>query len=451
MERKLDKLETYVTNKDVVISKKNGRYYFRYKSGAKVLTDKLLSRVWKECDGKGVTEVAGSLGNGVRLSKFYVSTALDVLLAAGLISSSDMEKQGDGVPEAGSAPDSGRVSVVIVNYNGMSHLPELLSSLSEQTYPNIEVIMVDNRSTDESVEYVRADFPLVKVLAQDRNVGFAGGNNVGIKVATGKYVFLLNNDTTCDRRAIERMVAVAEASPKPPVVAPLIKFYDLPGFINSVGNYVKPNGWGSDGYIGYVDTGILDSVEEVTSACFGAVMIPRTVLEDVGGLDEKYRFYYEDSDWSYRAWARGHRIVFAREAVVYHKFNSTMNTLPSSFKMSLVVSNRMRFALQNLSRGSAFLFARNYLKEDVRKFLGSVKRRDLAWLSILTSAYWRLFLGMPGILVTRRHSQRSRRPGRRDADLFALWPILPPLLDPEGNPILDSGAIRRIYMHPAVP
>lgn len=395
-----------------------------------------------------MTELTTSLGGGVRLSKFYVSTALDVLLAAGLISPSAAD-QSDSVASAVSAPDNELVSIVIVNYNGMRHLPELLASLSAQTYPNIEVIVVDNKSVDDSVQYVNVNFPKVKVFPQEKNLGFAGGNNVGIKVATGKYVFLLNNDTTCAPQAVEQMVAVAEASPTPPVVAPLIKFYDLPGFINSVGNFVKPNGWGSDGYIGYVDTGILDSVGQLASACFGAVMIPRSVLDDVGPMDERYRFYYEDADWSYRAWARGHKIVFAHGAVVYHKFNATMNTLPSSFKMSLVVSNRMRFALQNFSRGSAFLFFRNYLKEDVRKALGSIKRRDFAWLSILASAYWRLALGMPGIIATRRRSQKSKLPGRRDADLFALWPTLPPLLDPEGNPILDSGAIRRIYMHPA--
>jgi GT2 family glycosyltransferase len=424
-------------------AKRAGRaYYLRHQNGARIRTDRLMNEIWQSADGRTSDEIKAELEKKSSISDPLLAAALHLMVTAQALTTDE--------PSAAPAvltPAQGRplVSVIIVNRDGGQHLSSLLPSLARQTYPNIEVVMVDNGSEDDSIGQLLEYFPEAKVIEQDRNSGFAGGNNVGIEQSRGDYLFLLNNDTELADDCVAHLVAAAEEKEDMAAVVPKMYFWRLPTFINAIGNSVWPTGWGSDNYMGYLDVGQFDDGAEVFSACFGATMISREALDKVGWVDPKYRFYYEDADWSYRARIQGLKIYFAPAARVYHKFNASMNSLAPTFKWQLVIGNRLRFATKNLSKGTWLNFMRNYVKEDIRNTLRAVKHRDVNMALTYARAWSRFLGGLPGILSERRAIQKTRV--LKDGELFKLWPELPPLVDEFGHPIMDTGTVRRIYLH----
>lgn len=442
-------------NPDFFLSRKgeSNKIYFHHQNGARIRTDSLTAAIWSKADGRSLPQIYKAVGDEFQVSKVMIEAAVSIMVSAGLLEPIG----GRGRSGSGGSPEipepAPLVSVVVVNYNGLEHLDDLFGSLADQSYPNIEIVMVDNASTDGSVDHVRRFWPEVKVVAQYRNTGFAAGNNAGIAAAAGDYLFLVNNDTKVDRHCVAALVDSSFKHPKAAAVAPKIKLFKLPGFINAVGNSVRPKGWGSDNFIGHVDHGQFGKVEEVFSACFGAVLICREAIESVGLLDGAYLFYYEDCDWSYRARLQGYKIYFNPDAVVYHKFNATMNTLSKEFKFSLIVGNRLRFALKNLALRPALAFSRNYLKEDILHFLWALihGRARRVWTYI--KGWTRLALMMPGIIRQRRKIQKKRLPAITDGELFKLLPdaATVALIDDDHNPVLNSKVIRQVYIHDLKP
>lgn len=388
-------------------------------------------------------QIKKKLADHFFISDYLLQLILDLLVAAGLLTSS-FNKFRQLRPKP-SLKENPLVSIVIVNKNGAIHLETLFSSLTKQDYQQLEVVLVDNQSTDNSIAVVKNYWPATKIVIPKKDVGFAEGNNLGIKAAAGSYLFLLNNDTKLEPDTVSQLVAVALNKPDAAAIVPKMYFYYLPAFINSIGNSVYPSGWGSDNYIGHLDIGQFSQEMEVFSACFGAVLIKREALAQVGFLDGRYKFYYEDADWSYRARLAGLKIYLAPNAVVYHKFNASMQSLTPYFKWQLVIGNRLRFVLKNLSVGTVVNFLRHYLVEDLRGVARSLKYRD--WVMVWTyfKAYGRTLLNFPNIFWERLKVQRVRKV--KDGLLFKAWPDLPALMDERGYPILDTGTIRRIYMH----
>ena len=134
------------------------------------------------------------------------------------------------------------VSVVVLNYNGKIYLERCLSSLLNQTYPYVEIILVDNASSDDSVNFVRTRFPAVKIIENEENLGFAAGNNVGIRIAQGKYIVTLNNDTEAHPEWLEHLVRVAESNETIGMCASKVLSFDDPRIIDSVGVVIYPDG-----------------------------------------------------------------------------------------------------------------------------------------------------------------------------------------------------------------
>ena len=229
---------------------------------------------------------------------------------------------------------------------------------------------MDNASTDGTVERLRSAYPRVKIVALGRNLHYTGGVNTGAARARGDYLFILNQDTELDPRCVARLVRRAGADPTIGAVAPALRFFQLRGMINGIGNEIWNRGWGTDNYIGHVDVGQFRGLDELPSACFGAVFIPRRVFEEVGPVDRGYGSFYEDVDWSFRCWFAGKRIVAAPEAIVYHKFGGSYLSRP---KLRFVARNRQRLVLKLFEgrvRPGCF---RRYLAEDAKNFLSLAK------------------------------------------------------------------------------
>lgn len=198
-----------------------------------------------------------------------------------------------------------KVSIIVLNYNGKRFLDDCFQSLAKVNYPNFEVVMVDNESTDDSVSYVQENYKWVHVIRSGSNNGFAFGNNIGIKSTEGKYVFLLNNDTICTEDFLSRVVKVAESDPEVAVVG-AIPIQLNPVYLHS--NITVP--WEND--------------TERTASVAGAVMlIRRDLLKYIGLLDETYFLYWEDTEFCWRANLLGYKIIAANKSIVFHVENAT--------------------------------------------------------------------------------------------------------------------------------
>jgi GT2 family glycosyltransferase len=226
---------------------------------------------------------------------------------------------------SGRAP---RVAVVVLNWNGKALTLDCVASLLEVRTPNVEVVVVDNASSDGSAEAVRAAFgSRVTVIVNDENLGFARGNNVGIRYALehgAEFVLLLNNDTIVDEQLIDFMLKPFDDENGVGVTGPKIYYYDPPDQIWFAGGEVFL-ARGVSRHIGIRerDRGQFDEHRDVDYVTGCALMAKRDVFESVGFLDPSYVAYYEDVDFCMRARRAGFRIVYVPGGKVWHKISAS--------------------------------------------------------------------------------------------------------------------------------
>ncbi len=220
------------------------------------------------------------------------------------------------------------MAIVVLAHNGLSDTLDCLDSLQHVDWDALSVIVVDNGSSDGTPEAVRTRHPAVGVLEQGRNLGFAEGNNVGIRHALdagADYVFLLNNDTTLAPDVVAECVAVARRHPDTGAVCPLICFAEPPTLVWFAGADFDARRAHSGRMLGYreLDRGQFADVAETDRMAGAAVLLPRTTLERVGLLDGDLFFLYEDVDWSLRARRAGYRIYMAPRGRVWHRVSAS--------------------------------------------------------------------------------------------------------------------------------
>lgn len=216
-----------------------------------------------------------------------------------------------------------RASVVIPNWNGVDLLPTCLDSLRRQTERAFETIVVDNASTDASVELINRDYPEVRVVALDRNRGFTGGVNAGIMAARGEVVALLNTDVEAHPRWLEAVLSAFEDDPRVGMVASRIMLFDRRHVFNSAGDQYGRDGIPRNRGVWEEDRGQYSRREYVFGPCGGAAAYRKSVLLDAGLFDERLFMYLEDVDLAWRAQSLGYRCLYEPEAVVYHRLSAT--------------------------------------------------------------------------------------------------------------------------------
>lgn len=215
------------------------------------------------------------------------------------------------------------VSVIVLNYNGRRWLEGCLSATFEQMDGRQELILVDNASTDDSVEFVRVRFPAARLLALDENNGFARGNNMGARIARGRHLAFLNNDTIPQPGWLSALRAPFDRDERTAVTTSRIVYLDDPSVIDSAGDgYLRAGGafkrlHGAASALG-------NQSGEVFGACGAACMFRKDVFVDLGGFDEDFFMVYEDVDISYRARLRGYRCTYAANAIVHHAGSGTL-------------------------------------------------------------------------------------------------------------------------------
>jgi GT2 family glycosyltransferase len=441
-------MQTYTKNSKFYIkkieSKTWSKTYFIHENGQHIRTDELGALIWKTCNSSNFSQVKKRLGEKLNCPHDLLKSYLSLLATAGIIKNEDKNHSKIVRKQEKNTPIDDLVSIVVINFNGEKFIADCLSSLRKQTHKNKEVIVWDNNSLDNSLKTIGEEFPEVKVIKSKKNILFAKAVSLSIEKCKGDYLVILNPDTVLDRSFIHELLAMAKASKKAAAVVPKMMLYSLPKCINGIGNYVPPWKWGSDNFIGHFDLGQLDSLKEVPSACFGAVMLKKKALEDIGPIDNRYQAYYEDADWSYRARLKGWKIVPAPRAVIYHKFETSFKDFPG-LKSKLVVRNRLRFVIKIFAFYHLKGFLKNYLKEDLRHFVYFFKTFNLKMLKIYLLSYFSLLFQFPELLLARAKIQKSRNEDISDRDILNLAPHYPPLLDEDSAPILSVESIRNIY------
>lgn len=220
-------------------------------------------------------------------------------------------------------PSSSEISVIIPNWNGCRHLNTCFQSLRQQTWQNFETILVDNASDDESVGFTASHFPEVVVIELDENRGFTGACIAGYEVANGRLIVLLNNDTECDPGWLEAIVAAFESNPAAGIVASKIMLFDDHRRFHAAGDFYREDGIPGNRGVWQTDVGQYNRQEAVFGACGAAAAYRRTMIEEIGFLDDRFYFSCEDIDLAWRANLAGWDVVYAPDALVYHKLKAS--------------------------------------------------------------------------------------------------------------------------------
>ncbi len=250
---------------------------------------------------------------------------------------------------------SPKVAIILVNLNQEQHTRECIESLRKITYPNAEVILVDNGSADGSGDRLRAAFPTVRYCRSETNLGFPGGNNIGIRLALQRgadYIMLLNNDTIVDPGFVEPLIAYAESHPDIGFQSCKIYLSSKPACFWYAGgclNLDRALSW----HRGMLeeDRGQYDEIQE-TDFATGCMMIARrSVIERIGLLDEHLFAYFEDADWCLRAGAQGHPSIYNPSAKIWHKVSVT-NKIDSPFYLYFTMRNKIIFLRTHGRRGA---------------------------------------------------------------------------------------------------
>jgi GT2 family glycosyltransferase len=285
------------------------------------------------------------------------------------------------------------ISILVLNYNGKHLLQPCLNSIFEQKFADYELIVVDNNSSDGSAAYIKENFPKAKLVENAENFGFAKGNNEGIEVCSGEWIFFLNNDAILEKSCLEFLVKhIENRTAKQLVFMPLMLKADFPEQVDSAGDWLYP--WG---YAGKYESAFAN-FREIALACCGAAVFNRELLKKLNGFDEDFFLYYEDVDLSLRARLSGAEIWLVVQAKVLHKGSATVGKI-SPQRLYYIERNRFWAKLKNFPFLTLLKYAPHSFICSVLSFAVWAKRGFLiAWIK---SRFAMLF-GIPRMLKKRR-------------------------------------------------
>lgn len=236
------------------------------------------------------------------------------------------------------------ISIVVVNYNGRRYLEGCLRTLAASTYTPSEIVLVDNASTDDSAQWVSTHFPDVHVVIAPRNLGFAAGNNLGIRAARGELIATLNNDTEIDPDYLEQLSGPMREA-RVGMCAPLMLEFRRRDRVDSAGIRVDRAGFAWNLQAGE-PAGRVTGERRVWGACAGAALYRRAMLDEIGLFDEEFFGFYEDADLAWRARLAGWDCVLVPSARVYHVHGGSFRQ-GSAQKLYLLARNRWWTMLKN--------------------------------------------------------------------------------------------------------
>ena len=323
------------------------------------------------------------------------------------------------------------VSVLVVNWNGKQHLEGCFSSLLKQDYSPLEIIMVDNASNDGSVNFMKENFPEVKLVQNNTNIGFGPAVNRGIAEGKGEYLIFLNNDLSLEPNCISELLKISK---KPEVggAIPKILIHGEKDKINSFGVDVNYIGIACPRYIYEKDS---DSLKEEEVACGGIFMFRRDVADRLIGFDESIFFYHEDHDLSWRIRLLGLKMVVNPKAIIYHKYHFSRN----KDKFYHSEKNRLYLLLKNYSLKTLILILPAVVLVEIAQIFFALSQ---GWFVKKIKSYFEIFMMYQSIIKNRRSVQKNRTV--HDSDIVKVMTgrlvvggIKHPLLDNILSPVIS--------------
>ena len=283
------------------------------------------------------------------------------------------------------------VTIISINWNATQVTCEFLHSIRENnSYKNIEIIIVDNNSQEDPSNAFSAIISDIKILRNKTNLGFAGGNNIGISVAKGDFLFLVNNDTEFTPGLIEGLLEVFKTYADAGIVSPKFQYFYEKGTIEYAGYEAVNPFTGRNGMIGskQKDSGQFSQVSVTNYAHGGAMMISRKVVQQVGMMPEEFFLYYEEFDWCEKIKKKGYKVYFQPNCLIYHK-ESMSTGKESPLKTFYHTRNRILFMRRNSSRINFILFCGYFILLTIPKntftflFKGKIKHLKSFWKGTL--------------------------------------------------------------------
>lgn len=252
------------------------------------------------------------------------------------------------------------VSVITVNFNQPEATVAFLNSIRQITYPRIEVIVVDNASPTGGLAAIIPLHPKIKFIQSVANLGFAGGNNLGVKAAAGEYLLFINNDTEVEPGFLEPLVACLQQHPNAGMASPKIKYFHHPNVIQYAGGKAINPFTGRGNFIGHgqTDDGSYETTQPTELIHGAALLVSRKLMDTIGWMDETYFLYYEELDWCERAKRAGFALFYVGQAVIYHKESLSVGK-HSPLRTYYMTRNRLLFIRKNyrlFQRWSALMF-----------------------------------------------------------------------------------------------
>lgn len=295
-----------------------------------------------------------------------------------------------------------RASVIIITHNSRAYLEACLESVLSECAPHDELIVVDNGSTDGGADFVRARYPAVRLI-HNRNTGYAGGCNRGAAVAQGETLVFLNPDTVLDPGALTALIAPLRITSDVALTTACIVHLRHPERINTCGNTIHCTGLTYCRGAGQPWSNLATSVE-VDAVSGAAFAIRRTVFEELGGFDERFRMYVEDTDLSWRARLAGYRCLYVADAIVKHDYRLSY----SPAKAFYLDRNRHLMLLKNLG-GTTYLRLLPGLLLGELATWGFLLLKGPRYWSVKLRVYGWLWLQRREIAAARREVQALRR------------------------------------------
>jgi GT2 family glycosyltransferase len=285
-----------------------------------------------------------------------------------------------------------KISIVTVNYNQAGVTEQLLHSIAQtNTYSNIEIIVVDNGSKINAVTQLSPKFNNVVFIRSDSNLGFAGGNNLGLAAATGDYFFLVNNDTEFTPGLIQKLADVLDEHPEVGMISPRINYFEDKTLIQYAGFTTISFYTQRNGTIGQFehDNGQYNDTTGLTAYAHGAaMMVKREATDKAGMMFENYFLYYEEMDWCERIKRAGYQIWMRGDALIYHKESISVGK-NSWLKEYFMNRNRILFARRNAPALAASIFYIYFmLMVAPRNILKYIKEKNYSFTGYLFKAIW---------------------------------------------------------------
>jgi GT2 family glycosyltransferase len=312
--------------------------------------------------------------------------------------------------------DYPKAFISILNWNGLVDTLECLESVYKMDYPNFEVIVVDNASSDDSVSVIKEKYPQAILIESKENIGFTGGNNIAMRYAMehdAEYVWLLNNDTTVERDAMTALMRVAQSSPSIGLISSQVHYHSIPDIPQFAGSYVD---WELlEIEVSHSKKTKADPIFQTGSdVCLWgtALLIKRSVIDNIGYLDDRYFAYWEDTDYSIRSLKAGYKNVLCPESIIFHKNLPPQGQARTPHYYFYIIRNEY-FLKNNILKGKRnFDFKRKYFSKvfSLLSFIVKHKDRNAALMDAVTAGAWN---GMQG--------QGGPMSSAKDAPLLFRW------------------------------